>query len=88
MKDKIELKVRTLIKCGKYTISVGFQSTSNIAIISNKTDFFVQFKNIKKGGKLAKIKRKFNNRLCSSEAFFFAYMTEEETFELINMLKK
>lgn len=88
MKPQIKIEKNTLINVGNYQISVGHSSTSEIAIISKSTDYFTQFKNIKKGGKLAKIKRKFNKRLCSGEAFFFSYMSEDETLELINMLKK
>jgi len=84
----ITIEKKTLIDAGKYQVSVGHSSTGEIAIISKHTDFFVQFKDIKKGGKLAKIKRKFASRLCSGDAFFFSYMTEEQTIELINMLKK
>jgi hypothetical protein len=46
------------------------------------------FKDMKRSGLMGKVKRKFKNKLCSSESFFFSSMTKEDTLEMIKMLKK
>lgn len=76
------------IKAGNHIVSIGTINISEVALISKRTDDFVEFKNIKKGGKLAKIKKKFSANLCSGDAFFFSHMTEETTQQLIDELKK
>ena len=82
-----EIKTGTRIKSKGFDISIG-KELHQIALISHSTDEFTPFASIKKGGRLAKIKRKFKSRLCSSTHFFFNFMTEQETLSLIEELKK
>ena len=83
----MELKTDSLIKCKGFEISIG-KRIDQIAIISQSTDKFTPFKAIKKGGKLAKIKRKFRSKLSSSTHFFFEGFSKDDTLELISILKK
>ena len=84
---EIKIEKATLINCGSFQLSIGTHSTSEIAIISKSSGEFCRFKDIKKGGKLSKIKRKFSGRLCSTTDFCFSFMREQDTLDLIAMLK-
>jgi len=81
------IKKNTLINAGNFQVSIG-SDIGMVAIISKNTGNFVEMKNIRKGGKLAKIKSKFKTNLNSKETFTFEFMTPEKTIELINFLKK
>ena len=83
--EKIEKSA--LINAGNFLISIGTYNITDIAIVSKRTGEFCKFSDIKKGGKLAKAKRKFKTWLCSTETFNFAFMTTQTTIELINFLK-
>lgn len=83
---QIALKANTLINCGSHEVSIG-TDTTEIAIFSKTTGEFCKFKDIKKGGKLAKIKRKFKKHLISETDMVFK-MQEDDAIELIEMLKK
>jgi hypothetical protein len=85
-KTKLTLTENTSITCKGFDISIG-KRIDQIAIISHSTGDFTPFAAIKKGGRLSKIKRKFRRNLCSSNAFFFEFMSEENTALLIAMLK-
>lgn len=76
-----------IIRAGNYLIHIGTYKTTDVAIISKFTGEFVKFKDIRKGGKLAKLKRKFKNSLCSSETFNFSFVQPEKVQEIINILK-
>ena len=55
---------------------------SNVYLGSDQTSF----KNIKKGGKLSKIKRKFKRNLSSTTDFFFEGMNEKDVQDLLKIL--
>ena len=82
------IKKQALIKAGNFLVAIGADKITDVAIISKSTGDFVKFKNIRKGGKLAKAKRKFKRWLNSDETFTFEFMQPEATLELINFLKK
>ena len=86
MKSTIEIKPVTLIKAKGFDISIG-KELHQVAIISHSSGDFAKFADIRKGGRLAKIKRKFKLWLSSSEIFCFEFMTTDRTLELIQMLK-
>jgi hypothetical protein len=81
----IELKPNTTIRCKGFDISIG-REAHQIALISHSTGEFTPFSAIKKGGRLAKIKRKFKLHLSSSTTFFWEFMGEQDTRTLIKML--
>jgi hypothetical protein len=58
-----------------------------IALISQSTDEFTPFSSIRKGGRLAKIKRKFKSKLSSTTHFFFEGFSQDDTLQLIKLLK-
>lgn len=74
------------IKAKGFDISIG-KRTDQIALISHSTDDFTPFKSIKKSGRLAKIKRMFKGKLCSSEQFFFEGMTHADIIIMFKILK-
>lgn len=78
----------TQISAGNFIVSIGAFNTEDVAIFSKHTGDFCQFKNIKKGGKLAKVKRKFKNNLNSKSSFSFGFMQPETTKKLIDFLKQ
>jgi hypothetical protein len=82
----IEIKINSRIRCKGFDVSIG-KRLDQVAIISHSTDEFTNFSDIRKGGRLAKIKRKFSKRICDRTCFFFDFMTEEQTLELVKMLK-
>lgn len=82
---QIELTPNTSIRCKGFDISIG-REIHQIALISQSTGEFTPFTAIKKGGRLAKIKRKFKLHLSSSESFFWEHMGKDDTFALIKML--
>ena len=86
MKAIIEIKKDTLIKAKGFDISIGI-TTDEVALISHSTGDFARFKDIRKGGRLSKIKRVFKHCLCSDTDFFFRFMTRDDIFKLINILK-
>lgn len=81
------IKTETRIKTKNFDISIGKQF-HQIALISQSTDEFTPFKAIKKNGRLAKIKRKFKNKICSSTHFFFEGFSNDDILQLIKILKK
>ena len=81
-----QIEKNTLINAGNFKISIGREITE-IAILSKGTGDFCKFSDIKKGGKLAKTKRKFKLWLCSGEQFFFSFMQPTTTIELIKFLR-
>ena len=81
----MEIKTGTTIRTKGFDISIG-REKDQIALISQSTDEFTPFTSIKKGGRLAKIKRKFKRNLSSDSHFFFEGMSEQDTLELIKML--
>jgi hypothetical protein len=87
MDSKIEIKPETLIKAKGFHISIG-KRADQIALISNFTGDFASFNNIKKGGKLSKIKRKFRRNLSSTNHFFFEGMNENDVKDLLKILNK
>ena len=86
--EKSDLKKGMLINAGNFQVSIGTFQITDVAIISKSNGKFVEFKNILKGGKLSKVKRKFKRWLNSNETFTFEFMQPETTIELINFLKK
>jgi len=86
--EKSDLKKGMLINAGNFQVSIGTHDITDVAIISKSSGKFVEFKNIQKGGKLSKVKRKFKLWLNSNETFTFERMQPETTIELINFLKK
>jgi hypothetical protein len=84
--EAIEIKADTKIRTKGFDISIG-QRIDQIALISQSSDEFTPFTAIRKGGRLAKIKRKFKSKLSSSTHFFFEGFSEEDTLQLIKMLK-
>jgi hypothetical protein len=82
------LEKGTVIKAGNFIVSIGSFNITEIAIISKSTGDFVKFKDIKKGGKLAKVKRKFKENLNSETTFTFSFMWPDTIAELIKFLKK
>ena len=81
-----QLTTQTRIRTKGFDISIG-KRLDQIALISQSTDDFTPFASIRKGGRLAKIKRKFRGRLCSTTHFFFEGLSQDETQHLIKMLK-
>ena len=86
--EKSDLKKGMLINAGNFQVSIGTNDITDVAIISKHSGKFVEMKNIRKGGKLAKLKSKFKNNLNSKETFTFQFMQPTTTIELINFLKK
>jgi hypothetical protein len=84
----IDFKKGTIINAGNFQVSIGTYNITDVAIFSKHTGKFVQFKNIKKGSKLSKLKRKFKLWLDSDNEFTFRFMQPETTIELIKFLKK
>jgi hypothetical protein len=85
--ETLAIKQNTLINAGNFQISIG-SDIGDVAIISKHTGNFVEMKNIRKGGKLAKIKNRFKTNLNSKETFTFQFMQPATAIELINFLKK
>jgi len=81
-----ELKTNTSIRTKGFDISIG-RRIDQVALISQSTGEFTPFTAIRKGGRLAKIKRKFKSRLCDSTHFFFEGFSEDDTLQLIKILK-
>ena len=81
----IERKPNTLIRKKGFDISIG-QRVDQIGLISQSSGEFASFSSIRKGGRLAKIKRVFKNRLCSSTQFFFEGFSETDLEKLIKIL--
>lgn len=77
---------QTKIKTKGFDISIG-REMHQVCIISHSTGDFTTFKSIRKGGRLAKIKRIFKSKLVDSTCFFFEHMTEQDTMKLISILK-
>jgi len=75
------------INAGNYIVSIGTYNITDVAIISKSTGDFVEFKNIVKGGKLAKVKRKFKHWINNDTTFNFQFMPPNTTIELINFLR-
>jgi hypothetical protein len=88
MMTNTDLKKGMLINAGNFQVSIGTFNITDVAIISKSTGKFVEFKNIQKGGKLSKVKRKFKNFINSKDTFTFQFMQPETTIELIKFLKK
>jgi hypothetical protein len=85
MKTQIEIKPSSRIKAKGFDVSIG-KRTDQIALISNFTGEFASFKNIKKGGKLSKIKTKFKRKLSSTTDFFFEGMSEKDVQDLLKII--
>lgn len=85
MKTK-EIKTGTRIRTNGFDISIG-KRTDQIALISQSTDEVTPFESIRKGGRLAKIKRRFKSKLYSSTHFFFEGFSQDDILQLIKMLK-
>lgn len=81
-----QIKTETRIRTKSFDISIG-KRIDQIALISQSTDEFIPFEAIRKGGRLAKIKRKFKSKLSSSTHFFFEGFSEDDTLQIIKMLK-
>jgi hypothetical protein len=80
------MQPQTTIRTKGFDISIG-KRIDQIALISQSTDDFTPFTSIRKGGRLAKIKRKFKSKLSSSTHFFFEGFSQDETLQLIKLLK-
>lgn len=83
--SNIKIEENKIIRCKNHLISIGITNT-DVAIISKNTFEFCQFKDIKKGGLLQKVKNKFRNKLCSTTEFCFTFMYEDDIKTLIKML--
>jgi hypothetical protein len=81
-----EIKTGTRIKVKGFDISIG-KRIDQVALISHSTDEFTPFQSIKKGGRLAKIKKLFRSKLSSSTHFFFEGFSEDDILQLIKLLK-
>ena len=86
--ENLEIKKCSLIKCKNFLVSIGTHSTSEVAIISGSSGDWVKLKQTKVSKKLKAIKRKFGSRICDHEQFFFCHMSEQDTLDLINILKQ
>jgi hypothetical protein len=86
MLNEQKISIQTRIRAKGFDISIG-KRLDQIALISQSTDDFTSFASIRKGGRLAKIKRKFKGRLCSTTHFFFEGLSQDETIQLIKILK-
>lgn len=81
------LKSNTLINCtNNFQLSIGNPETE-VAIISKNTGTFVKLSQVKKSKKLKKIKRKFKWQLNNQNTFCFSWMFEDQTLEIIQILK-
>ena len=76
-----------IIRVGNYLIHVGTYKTTDIAIFSKNTHEVIKFRNIRKGSKLAKIKRDYKIYLSSTDSFYFSFMQEDTLEALIKDLK-
>lgn len=86
--EKDLIKKNAKIRAGSHTVSIGTIKTTDVALVSNFTGEFVKIKDIRKGGKLEKVKRKFGRWLNSKETFTFEFMYPDTVKELILFLKK
>ena len=77
----------TLYHAGNYQVSIGNPKTE-VGIISKSSGDWVQIKHIRKGGLLARVKRKFKSYLNSNNTMHFSHMGKEQVILLIEMLKK
>ena len=84
---EILIQKNQIIKAGNFLVSIGTYNTTDIAIISKFTGEFVKFKDIRKGGKLEKLKRKFKQNLCSTETFNFSFVQPDKLKEIVTFLK-
>jgi hypothetical protein len=80
------MQPQTTIRTKGFDISIG-KRIDQIALISQSTDEFTPFSSIRKGGRLAKIKRKFKSKLSSTTHFFFEGFSQDDTLQLIKLLK-
>ena len=85
--ETIEIKPNTRLKAKGFDISIG-KSEHQIALISHSSGDFASFKNIRKGGRLAKIKRIFKKNISSDTHFFFEFMQKEDVLKLLQILNK
>ena len=83
---EILIQKNQIIKAGNFLVSIGTYNTTDIAIISKFTGEFVKFKDIRKGGKLEKLKRKFKQNLCSTETFNFSFVQPDALKEIVTFL--
>ena len=83
---EILIQKNQIIKAGNFLVSIGTYNTTDIAIISKFTGEFVKFKDIRKGGKLEKLKRKFKQNLCSTETFNFSFVQPDKLKEIVTFL--
>jgi len=86
--EKLEIKKATLIKCKNFLVSIGTHSLSEVAIMSGSSGEWVKLKQTKVSKKLKSIKRKFKGHICDREHFFFSHMSEQDTIDLITILKQ
>ncbi len=83
---QIVIKQDTIIKAKGFDISIG-RTIHHIALMSHSTGKFTPLSAIRKGGRLAKVKRAFKSKFVSSTHFFLEGMSESETLKLIDILK-
>lgn len=84
--EQLTLITNTRIRTKGFDISIG-KSIHQIALISQSNDDFTSLTSIRKGGRLAKIKRLYKRKLVSSTHFFFEGMSGEDVSKLISILK-
>lgn len=82
----MQFKKNTLVQAGNHHLSIG-RDGHQVAICSNATGDFVELKRTKTNKRLRKIKRKFGLWLTDSDRFFFERMSQENTLEMLNILK-
>lgn len=83
----MEFQLNQAIHAGNYIVHIGTMKVSDVAVYSKFTGKVVSFDNIMQRGKLHRVKRAFKNRIASSEAFYFSFMSTADTVKLIEMLK-
>jgi len=70
-----------------FSISISTINSKEVAIFSNANGDVVPLSRCKVSKRLAKIKKLFKANLCSSEHFYFSYMSMDQTEQLKQLLK-
>tara|TARA_B110000285_G_scaffold203670_1_gene239983 strand:+ start:16440 stop:16712 length:273 start_codon:yes stop_codon:yes gene_type:complete len=75
------------INAGNFVVNIGILDTTDVCIFSKSSGDFVKLKQTKVSKKLKRVKRNFKAFLCSDQDFVFRFMQDDDTINLIKILK-
>lgn len=75
----------TIITLKRHNLSIG-RDVSEVAIIRKKNDEVFDFKSVKKGTALAKIRKNFSPHFASDEQFYLSNMSRKDIERVIEIL--